>query len=266
MGDLIRFNRRRKKWPKAALRRWRIPSTPWLPLVALVALIGAAVVIDFETAAYPSIVSGSGNFPLCVSANQRNCVIDGDTIEIRGERIRFHGIDAPESRQTCVARGQVWRCGRKAAIALADFIGRSPVRCEKRGTDRYGRTIAACHVRGDDVEQWMVLNGWALAYRRYSRDYVAHEQAAQAAHAGIWRGEFVPPWEWRQGKRLQVATVPRRGKRCVIKGNISSKSDRIYHVPGGRYYDRTKISTAKGERWFCSAAEARAAGWRKSKR
>ncbi len=263
MGDLVRFNRRRKKWPKAPRRRWRIANALWLPLAAL---IGVAAVIEFETAPYASIVSGSGNFALCARANQHSCVIDGDTIEIRGERIRFHGIDAPESRQTCVARGQVWRCGQKAAFALADFIGQSPVRCEKQGTDRYGRTIAACHVRGDDVERWMVLNGWALAYRRYSRDYVAQERAARAARAGIWRGEFVEPWEWRKGKRLQTATVPVSATRCVIKGNISSKGERIYHVPGGRYYNRTKISTAKGERWFCSEAKARAAGWRKAKR
>ena len=109
-------------------------------------------------------------------------VIDGDTIEIHGQRIRFHGIDAPESRQTCVASSEVWRCGQKAALALSDFIGPSPVTCEKQGTDRYGRTIATCYVRGEDIEAWMVLNGWALAYRQYSLDYVGEEAAAQHAH------------------------------------------------------------------------------------
>lgn len=106
-------------------------------------------------------------------------------LEITGERIRLQGIDAPESRQTCVAGGEVWRCGQKAALALADFIGRSPVRCEEQGVDRYGRVIAACYVRGEDIERWMVLNGWALAYRRYSIDYVVEERTAQVARAGI---------------------------------------------------------------------------------
>ena len=129
-------------------------------------------------------------------------VIDGDTIEIHGQRIRFHGIDAPESRQTCVVGGEVWRCGQKAALALSDFIGPSPVTCEKQGTDRYGRTIATCTVQGEDIERWLVLNGWALAYRRYSTEYVAQEQAAQAARRGLWRGEFVQPWNWRRGVRL----------------------------------------------------------------
>ena len=79
-------------------------------------------------------------------------VIDGDTIDVAGERIRFHGIDAPESGQTCIADGIIWPCGEKATTALTDFIGGSPVRCEGQGTDRYGRTIAACTVRGKDIE------------------------------------------------------------------------------------------------------------------
>ena len=90
-------------------------------------------------------------------------VIDGDTIEVHGQRIRLHGIDAPERRQTCVASGEVWHCGQQAALALADFIGRSPVRCEQQGTDRYGRVIATCYVQGNGIERSMVLNGWALA-------------------------------------------------------------------------------------------------------
>ena len=90
-------------------------------------------------------------------------IIDGDTIDVAGQRIRFHGIDAPESGQSCVADGERWRCGEKATAALTDFIGSSPVRCEGQGTDRYGRTIAACTVRGQDIEAWLVRNGWALA-------------------------------------------------------------------------------------------------------
>jgi hypothetical protein len=112
----------------------------------------------------------------------------------------------------------------------------------------------------------MVFNGWALAYRKYSTDYVGQEQAAQEARRGIWRGQFVLPWEWRRGKRLLTASAPDNATGCTIKGNISSSGEGIYHVPGGQYYDRTKINTAKGERWFCSEAEAVAAGWRKSKR
>lgn len=193
-------------------------------------------------------------------------VIDGDTIEIHGQRIRLHGIDAPEARQTCVVGSEAWRCGQQATFALADMIGQSPVRCKERDVDRYGRVVAVCYIQGNDVNGWLVGNGWALAYRRYSLDYVAQEQAAQAARVGVWRGEFVPPWDWRRGERLQAATVSHSGAGCAIKGNISSSGEHIYHLPDGQYYERTKINTAKGERWFCTEAEAIASGWRKARR
>ena len=90
-------------------------------------------------------------------------IIDGDTIEIAGQRIRLNGIDAPESRQTCMAEGVTWACGKSATDALSEFIGEAAVRCEDQGSDRYGRMIGRCYVQGDDIEAWMVLNGWALA-------------------------------------------------------------------------------------------------------
>ncbi len=129
-------------------------------------------------------------------------VIDGDTLKIHDQRIRLHGIDAPESRQLCRLDGKPWPCGRDAANALADKIARRPVTCEDLGRDRYKRIIARCTVAGEDLEKWMVANGWALAYRRYSLDYVDEEADAQAARRGIWASEFVKPWEWRRGKRL----------------------------------------------------------------
>ena len=192
-------------------------------------------------------------------------VIDGDTIEIHGQRIRLFGIDAPESGQTCLRDGQPWRCGQQAGLALAEKIGRASVRCEERDRDRYGRIVAVCFTQGVDLNRWLVANGLAMAYRRFSLAYVDEEGAAQASRLGIWRGEFVPPWEWRGGKRLVAQDIP-KPMDCPIKGNISSKSERIYHVPGGQYYDRTKIDTLKGERWFCSEEEAQAAGWRRARR
>ena len=133
-------------------------------------------------------------------------VIDGGTIDVAGQRIRFHGIDAPESGQTCVVGLEVWLCGQKADHALYNFIGTSSVTCQERDVDRYGRIVATCAVRGRDIGAWMVLNGWALAYRRYSLDYVDQERRARIAALGMWRGDFVAPWEWRRGKRLVVPT------------------------------------------------------------
>jgi len=127
-------------------------------------------------------------------------VIDGDTIDIHSTRIRFNGIDAPESRQTCEADGKKYLCGQKAAIALSDFIGAHTVSCKKTGTDRYRRVIAKCFADGTDLSEWMVSQGWAIAYRKYSMDYVAAEERARDQKVGIWAGTFMIPEEWRKSK------------------------------------------------------------------
>ena len=117
-----------------------------------------------------------------------------------------------------------------------------------------------------------------MAYRQYAIDYISQEQNASASRLGIWQGEFVPPWDWRRDRRIEAdnrvqvtetkrpQTETKRPESCVIKGNVSARGEHIYHVPGGRYYDATQINPSKGERWFCSEAEAIAAGWRPSKR
>lgn len=202
--------------------------------------------------------------------------VDGDTLEVNGARVRLHGIDAPESAQTCIADGGRWRCGQRAALALAERISGRSVSCKERARDGYGRIVAVCRAGGKDLNAWLVSEGWALAYRRYSLDYVDEEASARAARRGVWRGRFVEPWDWRAGVRLDSTRAPvqqHRGRtarpgasRCRIKGNISRKGARIYHVPGGRYYESTRISPSQGERWFCTEAEARAAGWRRARR
>jgi hypothetical protein len=123
----------------------------------------------------------------------------------------------------------------------------------------------------------MVREGRAVAYRKYSQDFVADEAGAHAAKRGIWRSVFIVPWEWRAQRRAGGGVVAERPVSspspsseshrtgCDIKGNINSKGERIYHVPGGQSYASTLIDPARGERWFCSEAEAQAAGWRPAK-
>jgi endonuclease YncB( thermonuclease family) len=203
----------------------------------------------------------------------RASVIDGDTLEIRGIRIRFHGVDAPESAQTCQSSdGKAFRCGQQAALALSSKIGTATVSCEQKDVDRYKRIVAVCSAGGEDLNAWLVQQGHALAYRQYSTDYVGQENDARKAKRGVWAGNFTPPWDWRKGDRegnSDVAsgqTAPAKpttgATECRIKGNINAKGDRIFHVPGSRDYERTKINAGTGKRWFCSESEAIAAGWR----
>lgn len=130
----------------------------------------------------------------------RASVIDGDTLEIQGTRIRLWGVDAVESSQTCLdAGGKVWPCGRRAAFALADFLGARTVRCERKDTDRYGRMVAVCRVGSVEVNRWLVAEGWALAYVEYGGQvYLASQSQARAAKRGIWQGSFQEPWEYRK--------------------------------------------------------------------
>ncbi len=129
----------------------------------------------------------------------RASVIDADTIELQGQKIRLLGIDAPESRQACTDQaGQPWRCGQKAALALADKIGQATVRCEGKSKDRYKRLIAVCWLGSEDLNAWLVGEGWALAYRRYSKAYIPAEEAARNARKGLWAGTFDAPWDWRK--------------------------------------------------------------------
>ncbi len=146
-------------------------------------------------------------------------VIDADTLEIRGERIRLVGVDAPESGQKCldVSRKFV-RCGTVAANALDKWIDRASVSCEIEGKDRYGRLLGQCRVRGQNVQEWLVGNGHAVAYRSFSTVYVPAELKARKAGAGIWAGEFVMPWDWRQGLRLDGE----KPTKAMISGKFAS--------------------------------------------
>ncbi len=132
----------------------------------------------------------------------RATVIDADTIEIQGQRIRLWGIDAPEGMQLCKdAGGRDYRCGQIGANALARFLDEAqPIRCHGRDTDKYGRMVADCeNAFGQDVGGWLVQNGHALDWPfRGQSHYPAQQEAAKARRAGIWQGSFEEPWVWRR--------------------------------------------------------------------
>jgi endonuclease YncB( thermonuclease family) len=126
-------------------------------------------------------------------------VIDGDTLEMHGHRIRIWGIDAPESDQLCRGGDSLlYRCGARAANNLDVFIARRTVRCAPQGADRYGRTVASCDVAGIDIAGWLVGKGLALDWPRYSNGrYAVQQRQAGSAGVGIWSGSFVEPWQYR---------------------------------------------------------------------
>lgn len=126
-------------------------------------------------------------------------IVDGDTLVIDGTRIRLYGIDAPETKQTCQRDGLDWLCGQEASKALRDYVGGAGLSCERLDTDRYGRMVAKCFMPdGTNIGEWMVSNGWALAYRIYSKDYVDEEAVAKTGGRGLWNGTFITPWKWRR--------------------------------------------------------------------
>ena len=130
-------------------------------------------------------------------------IVDGDSIKIAGERIRLHGIDAPEKRQACHRDEEEYACGTEATVALSALISGQRVACRSVDRDRYGRTVAKCYLGEIDINEQMVRQGWAVAYRKYSMDYVAAEDAARAEKSGLWAGQFMLPWEWRRAKRAK---------------------------------------------------------------
>ena len=131
-------------------------------------------------------------------------VIDGDTIDIDGVRIRLNGIDTPEVEQTCRTNGLIWHCGVEATKMMRHLTKGKIVTCIGNTKDQYGRLIANCFVGDMNLNVTMVEVGLALAYLYYSLEYIAEEDLARKAKQGLWSGEFVTPWDWRKGKRLPL--------------------------------------------------------------
>ncbi|WP_315921805.1 thermonuclease family protein [Mesorhizobium sp. SP-1A] len=188
-------------------------------------------------------------------------VIDGDTIKVDDATIRLDGIDAAETGQTCtkVGGGQ-WACGEAATNRLVELVAGGVI-CESNKMDLYRRYLATCvNKHGINVNRALVAEGLAWAFRRYSMDYASEEDAAREKGIGIWQAVTVAPWDYRHGSWTVATEAAPNG--CPIKGNISRKGEKIYHMPWSPWYAKTKIDVSKGERWFCDEAEAAAAGWR----
>ena len=146
----------------------------------LILLISSSNLLASEISGFPSIT-------------------DGDTIKIFNKRIRFHGIDTPEIKQICIKNSKDYSCGEEATTALIKKIGRKKVICKVQDKlDRYKRYIGICFTEGINLNKWMVRNGYAVAYRKYSKDYIEDENYAKRNKLGLWSGNFIHPEKWRK--------------------------------------------------------------------
>jgi endonuclease YncB( thermonuclease family) len=218
------------------------------PSALIVALLVAIAIVAYSKfplfhPANTATVANSPAKPQTISG--RASVIDGDTIQIHGIQIRLFGIDAPESGQTCTVQGKAYRCGQRAANVLDGKIRGQVVECRPKDQDRYGRNVAVCFVGGEDINGWMVAQGWALAYRYYSLDYVDQEKIASNSKLGLWQGEFEPGWDWRRDHPQGTSSrgpqnkfsQPRRGEPRHV----------IYYRPGER--TGTRYQTICEQAW-----------------
>ena len=125
-------------------------------------------------------------------------IIDGDTIILNGEKIRFSGIDTPELKQTCLKNDQEVSCGMTAKRLLAEKIGNTTIECFSEGKDAYKRILAECFVNGESLSKFLVRSGYAFAYRKYSTKFIKDEEFAKANKLGMWAMTFQYPWEFRK--------------------------------------------------------------------
>ncbi|MGA7390934.1 MAG: thermonuclease family protein [Pseudolabrys sp.] len=211
-------------------------------------------------------------------------VIDGNTLVIDATKIRLERIDAPETDQVCLnAKAIRWNCGIEARDQLAAHVAGREIKCTSNGVDAYRRTLATCYLAGEDLNGWMVQQGWALPYFRQSFVYVDAQNEARTQQRGLWQGAFIAPSDWRHRNKTTTimgtlkapnaqaillgptATANAPSPECMIKGDITGARRRIYHMQNQKSYARIKMDKG-GKRWFCTTEEAEAAGWRRALR
>jgi endonuclease YncB( thermonuclease family) len=210
-------------------------------------------------------------------------ITDGDTVVLRETKIRLLDMDAPETDQFCLdAQGQAWNCGIDAREALKAQVKGEEWRCQGEKNDRYGRLLASCTVRGENISRWMVKAGWAMSpiQKGYSHRFDKMEAKAREGNVGLWAGAFIAPWDWRlrncKTEILGSISVPIDAQQrlcgspskppdpnCTIKATLRSDQC-IYHQEGGRYYGKIRME-GPNKRWFCSKIEAESAGCRPAK-
>ena len=125
-------------------------------------------------------------------------VVDGDTIKLGDVKIRFSGIDAPEINQTCVASEGKVACGKISKDILLTKVTNNKISCTDEGKDFYGRVLGECFVNGESLSRYLVREGFAFAYRKYSDKFISDEEYAKSNRLGMWSMKFQFPWDYRK--------------------------------------------------------------------
>jgi endonuclease YncB( thermonuclease family) len=194
----------------------------------------------------------------------RAVAISGDLMRVGGTLVRLSGVEAPDAHQPCHrANGRRWNCASAAKTGLARLIRRRTVSCAPTGQEDGSAIVAQCHTGKTDVAAELVRHGYVFAVRSFFSSLSGEEDAARDAKTGIWQGEIQRPQAWRDQQWQEATRDAPDG--CPIKGYIRASS-KFYALPWSENYDRTKVRTDKGGRWFCSEDDAKAAGFAPSSR
>jgi endonuclease YncB( thermonuclease family) len=229
-------------------------------IVVVLAIVAGAGWLAWRAAPENSTITElvQGTPPIEGRATARS----GDTLQIAKTTVRIAGIEAPVAGQTCLATGsRRWRCDVSAKTALSRLVRGETITCDVSDSDEQGRRLGTCRLGETDIAAELVRNGHVFAETGFFAAYSSLESEAREAKAGIWRGDAERPADYRAQKWEEAKREAPDG--CPIKGNVSG-GRRLYVLPWARDYERVRISQRRGERWFCTEAEARAAGWKPS--
>jgi len=194
----------------------------------------------------------------------RAIAIAGDLMRVDGVLVRVANVEAPQLRQPCFrADGRRWDCASAAKSGLTRIVRGKRVTCTPSGQEAEGYVSAQCSVGDTDVATELVRNGYVFAVSSFFGSLGSEEDAARNAKKGIWQGEVQRPQEWRDQQWQDAKRGAPDG--CPIKGFVRASS-KFYALPWSPDYDRAKVRANRGERWFCSEDEAKAAGFVPSNR
>jgi endonuclease YncB( thermonuclease family) len=256
----------------------RVVRTAMLAVTALAALIGGAAwvtsgpgsgvlasALGSLPSAFGSLPSALGSLPVIggKSAKGRAYAAGADTLRVGSTLVRLAGVEAHESEQRCGRGTNRWRCSGVAETVLARLVNSRTVSCSLSGSDDAGRALGRCTVGQTDVAAELVRQGYVFAESGILARYAGEEREARAAKAGLWGGDAERPAEFRA--KLWEEAKRRAPDGCPIKGQVTASS-RVYVLPWSADYERARVQTTRGERWFCSEQEAVAAGFKAAQR